>query len=115
MPLEIVVDTKKKNGLTRNLKTIQKIDELSAYIVSRPECARPLSLVEGLKFVKQAYYNDDSLSYAVPTEFDMAFLATYLKSKPTANGSENTFSKLLKSYMDSTRQKARITVNMADI
>ncbi len=93
------------------------MDELASYISTRPECARPLSLVEGLKFVKQAYYNNDSLSYAVPTEFDMAFLATYLKSKPTANsnGGENTFSKLLKSYMDSTRQKARITVNMADI
>ncbi len=116
MPLEIVVDTKKKNGLTRNLQTIQKIDELSAYIDARPECARPLSLVEGLKFVKQAYYNGDSLSYAVPTEFDMAFLAPYLKSKPNANNNgENTFSKLLKSYIDSTKQKARITVNMADI
>jgi predicted RND superfamily exporter protein len=117
MPLEIVVDTKKKNGLTKNLQTIQKMDELSTYIDAQPECARPLSLVEGLKFVKQAYYSDDSLSYAVPTEFDMAFLATYLKSKPNAgnNSGENTFSKLLKSYMDSTRQKARITVNMADI
>lgn len=117
MPLEIIVDTKKKNGLTKNLKTIQKIDELSLYIDAQPECARPLSLVEGLKFVKQAYYNDDSLSYAVPTEFDMAFLATYLKGRPGAgnNSGENTFSKLLKSYMDSTRQKARVTVNMADI
>lgn len=115
MPLEILVDTKKKNGMIRDLKTIQKIDELSDYIIAQPECAKPLSLVEGLKFVKQAYYDGDSLSYAVPNEFDMAFLAPYMKSKANAAGSENTFSKLLKSYIDSNKQVARVTVNMADI
>ncbi|HMP92816.1 MAG TPA: efflux RND transporter permease subunit, partial [Phnomibacter sp.] len=61
MPLEIVVDARKKNGITRNLQTIQRIDELSAYLDSLPQTARPLSLLEGLKFAKQAYYDGDSL------------------------------------------------------
>jgi predicted RND superfamily exporter protein len=113
MPLEVVVDTQKKNGVTRNLKTIQKIDELSAYIASRPECARPLSLVEGLKFAKQAYYDGDSMSYVIPNDFDLVFLAPYLRGKTGDTTSQ--FSKIVKTFTDSTRQKARISINMADI
>jgi predicted RND superfamily exporter protein len=77
MPLEIIVDTKKKNGVTRNLKTINKIDEFSSYISSLPQFSKPLNLVEGLKFAKQAFYDGDSLSYVVPNDFDLVFLAPY--------------------------------------
>jgi predicted RND superfamily exporter protein len=117
MPLEIMVDTKKKNGLLRNMSPINKIDELSVYIANKEEAARPLSFVEGLKFAKQAFYDGDSLSYAVPYEGDMAFLGSYLK----ANHPEDSMNKkqspsgLLNGFMDSTRQTARISVNMKDI
>ncbi len=113
MPLEIVVDTKKKNGVTRNLKTIQKIDELSEYIASRPQFARPLNLVEGLKFAKQAYYDGDSLSYAVPNEFDLVFLSPYLKGN--TGDTTTQLSKIVKTFTDSTKQRARISINMADV
>ena len=113
MPLEIVIDTKRKNGLTSNLKTIEKIDEFTAFIAADSAFAKPLSLVDGLKFVKQAYYDGDSSQYTAPNEFDMAFLSPYLKMK--GGGAENSFTKLVKSFMDSTRQKARISLSMADI
>lgn len=118
MPLEIMVDTKKKNGLLRNMNPINKIEELSTYIASKEEAARPMSFVEGLKFAKQAYYDGDSLSYAVPYEGDMAFLGPYLKSNNTSDTvgakKQNTTS-LLNGFMDSTRQTARISVNTKDI
>jgi hypothetical protein len=119
MPLEIMVDTKKKNGLLRNMHPINKIDELSAYIANKNEAARPLSFVEGLKFAKQAFYDGDSLSYTVPYEGDMAFLGPYLKTNNTTDTALNTKKQsptnLLKGFMDSTRQTARISVNMKDI
>ncbi len=53
MPLEIVVDTKKKNGLRINpLSHFEKIDSMSQFIAAQPEMARPLSIVEGLKFAQ---------------------------------------------------------------
>ncbi len=118
MPLEIVVDTKKKNGLLRSTQPINKIDELSAYISGKSETARPLSFVEGLKFAKQAYYDGDSASYAVPYEGDMAFLGPYLRTKTDDSGSvkkQNGPASLLNGFIDSTRQTARISVNMKDI
>ncbi|SKA11336.1 hypothetical protein SAMN04488128_102877 [Chitinophaga eiseniae] len=116
MPLEIAVDTKRKNGVV-NLQTLNKLDELTKLIAEQPDFARPLSVVEGIKFAKQAYYNGDSSNYAVPNSFDLGFLAPYLrmKSANAPSGSATTFSKLVASFMDSTKQVARVSVNMKDV
>ncbi|WEK37308.1 MAG: MMPL family transporter [Candidatus Pseudobacter hemicellulosilyticus] len=117
MPLEIVVDTKRKNGLRSNpLGHFEKMDSLSQFIAAQSEMARPLSIVEGLKFARQAYYNGDSSNYAVPNSFDIAFLAQYLNMKPENNADKkNAFSAIVQSFMDTTKQRARISVNMADV
>jgi uncharacterized protein len=117
MPLEIVVDTKRKNGLRSNmLQTFEKIDSLSQFIAAQPEMARPLSIVEGLKFARQAYYNGDSANYGLPNSLDIAFLAQYLGSKgEDKNGKPNNLTRIVRSFMDSSRRQARISVNMADV
>jgi predicted RND superfamily exporter protein len=69
-----------------------------------------------LKFARQAYYNGDSASYGLPNSFDIAFLAEYLGSKGNdTSGKQNNFTRIVRSFMDSTRQRARISVNMADV
>jgi uncharacterized protein len=116
MPLEIVVDTKRKNGLRSNmLQTFERIDSLSRFIASQPEMNRPLSVTEGLKFVRQAYYNGDSLNYGLPNQFDISFLAPYLNTRADTSTKNSTFGKLLNSFMDSNRQETRLSVNMADV
>ena len=118
MPLEIVVDTKKRNGLsgTRALTVFAKVDSLSQYIAAQPNMNRPLSIAEGLKFAKQAFYDGDSANYQLPNMFDGAFVGEYLRpNKSDSNASNNNFAKMLSSFMDSSRQSTRISVNMADI
>ena len=117
MPLEIVVDTKKKYGLAgmKALAAFDKIDSLSQYIAAQPEMNRPISIAEGLKFAKQAFFEGDSASYSMPNSFDGAFVGEYLKPGKSDTGSKNGFSKMLSGFMDSTRQTTRISVNMADI
>ncbi|TWF44997.1 hypothetical protein FHW36_101923 [Chitinophaga polysaccharea] len=116
MPLEIAVDTKRKNGVI-SLQTLNRLDKLTQLIGSQPDFGRPLSVVEGIKFAKQAYFNGDSSNYAVPNEFDLGFLAPYLRMKGNNNatGATSTFSKLVSSFMDSTKQIARLSVNMKDV
>ena len=117
MPLEIVVDTKKKYGVTRNFKNLQKIDSLTQYLAAQQAMARPLSLIEGLKFARQAFYEGDSVNYAMPTEFDLPGLSQYLNLRGGSDsaGRENSFNNLVATFMDTARQEARISVNMADI
>lgn len=117
MPLEIVIDSKKKNGFAgmRALSIFEKMDSLAMYLGARPDMARPLYLGEGLKFARQAFYEGDSLSYALPNSFDGAFVAEYLRPQKGGSANDNTFAKLLSSFMDSTRRQARMSVQMADI
>ena len=115
MPLEILVDTKKKYGVSRNFGNLIKIDSLSQYIQAMPDIARPLSITEGLKFAKQAFFEGDSNNYSMPAEYDLPALAQYLSFKGDSSGAKNSFSKLIASFMDSARQEARISVNMADV
>ncbi|HEY4155490.1 MAG TPA: MMPL family transporter, partial [Puia sp.] len=115
MPLEILIDTKRKNGLRANMMgTFEKIEKLSDFIDSSPVMARPLSIVEGLKFVRQAYYHNDSTDYGLPNEFDISFLAPYLNTKADSSKSNNVM-KLARSFIDSNNQTTRISVNMADV
>jgi len=116
MPLEIVLDTKQKNGLRRNaIQTFKNIDSLSQFIGSRPDMARPLSIVEGMKFARQAFFEGDSISYSVPDEYIMPALNQYFTFKGDTGENENSFTRLVNSFMDSTKQEARISVNMADV
>ncbi len=117
MPLEIVVDTKKKNGLAgmRALTVYEKVDALSTYITAQPEMNRPLSVAEGLKFAKQAFYEGDSVNYLLPNSFDGAFVGEYLRPGKNDSGNTNNLSKMLSSFIDSSRQSTRISINMADV
>jgi predicted RND superfamily exporter protein len=112
MPLEIMIDTKKKNGAT-TLPTIQKIDQFTTALREYPQLSKPLSIVEAIKFARQAYYDGDSTSYAVPNGFDVAFLLPYLRMK--TDTSKTQFNKLVSSFVDSTKRFARISVGIEDL
>ena len=109
MPLEIVIDTKKKGGVT--LKVMTNMDELVAYLNTFPEIGHSLAISEGIKFVRQAFNGGDSIYYSMPT-IDAIELQPYLTAK---GDKKSQFTRLLSAFMDSTRQKTRISVNMADV
>jgi predicted RND superfamily exporter protein len=115
MPLEILIDTKRKNGLRANmLGTFRDIDKLSSFIDSSPVMARPLSIVEAVKLARQAYYHNDSSDYGLPNEFELSFLSPYLNMR-TDSGRQNNVTRLANSFIDSNKQTTRISVNMADV
>lgn len=106
MPLEIMVDTKKKKGVM-SLSTLKRIDELQDHIKEIPEFAKPISVVELVKYSKQAYYNGNPEYYQLPNSQEQSFILSYAKSS-------NTDTNMLNSYVDSTGQFARITTFMKD-
>jgi predicted RND superfamily exporter protein len=106
MPLEFLVDTKRKKGVMK-LATLKRMDKLQDYIIEIPELSKPLSVVSLVKFSKQAYYNNNPDYYQLPNSQERAFLLSYAKSS-----SENKI--ILNNYVDSTGQFARITTFMKD-
>ncbi len=109
MPLEIVIDTKKPKGALKSV-TLKRIEELQETIEEIPELSKPVSIVNLVKYSKQAYYNGNPEYYELPTKQEEAFILSYIKNS-TKKGNEN----MLKSYIDSTGQYARITTFMRDI
>ena len=106
MPLEILIDTKRKKGVL-SLASLKRMDKLQAYINEVPELSKPLSVVELVKFSKQAYYNNNPEYYQLPNSQERTFLLSYANS-----GTES--SHFLENYVDSTGQFARITTFMKD-
>lgn len=107
MPLEIMIDTERKNGVMR-LPNLRKMDELEQLIIETPELSRPISIVSLAKYSKQAFYNGNPEYYQLPTTQENNFILSYAKKS-----SEN--SDMLSNFVDSNGQTARITTFMKDI
>ncbi|MBT8298045.1 MAG: MMPL family transporter, partial [Maribacter sp.] len=107
MPVEIVVDTKKPKGVLKPA-TLKKMDRLGTVIEEIPELSKPISVVNLVKYSKQAFYNGIPKYYQLPTTQENNFIMDVAR-KSSDNGN------LLKSFVDSTGQTARITTFMKDV
>ncbi len=107
MPLEIVVNTGKKNGVFQDA-TLKRIDRLADTLATHPEFSRPLSIADAVKFTRQAFYGGDPERYGLLTSTDKTFIAPYLENVGSRQG-------MAKAFMDSSRSITRITVQMADV
>jgi uncharacterized protein len=108
MPFEISIDSKKKKGIL-NRKMLEKINELQDSLGKYPELSRPLSIVEVVKFAKQAFYDGDSEYYNLPNGNELVFMLGYL---PKFNGQKKS---IVNNFVDSTMQRTRISVQMKNI
>ncbi|MCZ4245285.1 efflux RND transporter permease subunit [Pedobacter punctiformis] len=108
LPLEVSVDTKKKNGVL-NLTNLKRIEKLEKMIAAYPEFSRPISLNMGLKYATQAFYNNDSTYFRLPDNMEKNFILAYI-----ANGGKGNAS-LLNNFIDKDKQSTRLSFQMADV
>lgn len=108
MPLEIMIDTKKKNGAMKG-SNLRRMEELEETITEIPELSKPLSILNVAKSFKQAYYNGNPEYYQLPTSQEEAFLVPYIK-----NSLKKTKDNQLKSYVTSDGSVARMTTFIKD-
>jgi predicted RND superfamily exporter protein len=107
MPLEIIIDTKKENGVMK-LSTLKRMNELEGTIDEIPQLSKPISILNLVKYAKQAFYNGNPKFYQLPNNQEKNWILSYTK-----NSISNT--NLLNNYVDSTGRFARITTFMKDI
>lgn len=110
MPLEILVDTKKK-GKAAKIATMRKLSKAQELLAEYPEFASSLSLADGLKFVTQAYYRGAESKYRLPSNYEQSFIFRYLKNGESESGEGS----LIDNFIDSTQQTARISLRVKDI
>ncbi len=107
LPLEFMIDTKRKNGAFK-LNTLKRAEKLQENISDLPELSEPVSIVNLSKYAKQTFYNGDPEYYQLPSKHEEIFILPYLKNS-SGNGN------LLSGYTDSLHRYLRITSFMKDI
>lgn len=103
MPLEIMIDTHKKNGAMKR-STLRRMEDLEESLSEISELSKPVSIVNLAKSFKQAYYNGNPEYYELPTSQEEAFILPYIKNS-IGKGKDNQ----LKSYISSDGSIARMT------
>lgn len=107
MPFEILVDTKRKNQVTK-LRNLKKIDKLQTLLSEYPEFSKSISIADVLKFARQGFYGGNPEKYGLLKKNEQSFIAPYFKSDYNTGNVQ-------KSFMDSDKQKTRISSQIADI
>jgi predicted RND superfamily exporter protein len=108
MPLEILVNTHKKRGVT-NLRNLRKINEFEKFLAAQPDISNPLSITTFIKAARQAFYGGNPKRYDLPrNNNEKNFILGYLKDQSDSSG-------LLNSFVDSTGQIVRISLKIKDI
>lgn len=117
MPLEIIVDTKKKYGALTSLQTWEKLDEFTEYLSNKPIIGGALTLTNAIKMAKQGMMGGAEEAYILPNSFEFNQLKSKLISMMRKRDvhQESELNQLMNSFVDSSLEKVRISVKMADI
>ena len=124
MPLEIVIDTKKPKGIISPQVDIHTIAAFQdSFLVNQKDIAKPLSVVDGIKFFYQAASEGTGDStFTLPAFgnplYDLHKQFAQLNARRKNNeltASDSATSKLMGSFVDSSEQYLRISMSMADI
>ena len=107
MPLEIIIDTKEEKGVMK-LSTLKRMEKLEETIEEIPQLSKPISVLNLVKYSKQAFYSGKPEYYQLPNNQEKNWILSYTK-----NSASNV--KLMDNFVDSTGRYARITTFMKDI
>lgn len=107
MPFEVSIDTGRP-GRVFAPQTLTKIRQMQKEFATHPEFTKPLSLVEAIKFIYQAYRGGDPKYFVLPGALELNKLAEYTGA---TKGTEANFG----SFIDTTRRYTRVSFQVADI
>ena len=107
LPLEIMIDSRRKNGMMR-LGNIKRMNDFHEHILRIPELSSPISIVNLSKYIKQSFYNGNPKYFQLPSSQENTFISAYVKNSDLKIGENN-------SYIDKNGQIARITTMIGEI
>ena len=107
LPIEIMIDSRRKNGMTR-LSNLKRMNDFHDHIKRIPELSSPISIVNISKYIKQSFYNGNPKYFQLPSSQENTFISRYIKNSDLNFGENN-------SYIDENGQIARITTLIGEI
>jgi len=124
MPLEIVLDTKKPKGILKSTIDINNLAFFQdSFLAKQKNIAKPLSVIDGIKFAYQAISEGQGDStYTLPAFgnplkdlHDKLRQVNTRRENNEMTAADSATVKLVGSFIDSTEQFLRISMSMADV
>lgn len=112
LPLEIQIEDSAKINFLTDKSFLRKLDQMTDSLNNYDEIAKPLSMVDFLKFAWQAHNGGNPEYYKLPNATDPFFKN---KLKKIVKGTGEGLGSLQYSMVDSTGTKVRIRCNVKDI
>ncbi len=106
VPFEVVIDTKKENGVL-SPQILNKIKVMQREFAKYDDFTNPISLVEAIKLVYQGYRGGDPKYFQLPGALELQKLAEY---GGTVKGKES----LATPFIDSTKRFTRVSFQCGD-
>ncbi len=109
LPLEIMIDTGKPNGVLAGAgRALYKIRAMERIMAEYPEFSKPSSLVNAIRFAYQSFRGGEPRYYVLPPAMELQKL---MGGSPLVGKQ----SSLAQSFLDSSKQVTRVSYQMADV
>ncbi|MEZ4843905.1 MAG: MMPL family transporter [Bacteroidia bacterium] len=109
LPFEVVLDTRRNGGIS-SPDILKKIDRFENELAKHPEFSKSISVAQVINFARQEANDGDPRFYGPPNKLELSTLVGYLSNNKTGKDG-----KMMGSLVDTNNQRARISVQMADV
>ncbi|MBM3434162.1 MAG: RND family transporter [Bacteroidetes bacterium] len=109
IPLEVVINTREPGGVNSS-SVLRQVEEFQRSLDTLPNMSRSLSVVDFMKFGRQAFYGGMPEFYELPTAAERRQIAALLPS-----GAADANAALTSGLVSADGQRMRITVQVRDL
>ncbi|MAW65998.1 MAG: transporter [Flavobacteriales bacterium] len=99
----------KIRGKVLKPRTLKKVQKLYDLLDTYDEFSRPLSMLDVLKYSKQALWGGEKKEFTLPTKLELGFINQY------ASKSKDASSEMLNAFVSKDGSQLRISLKMKDI
>lgn len=96
-------------GKVLKLRTLKKVQKLYDLLDSYDEFSRPMSMLDVLKYSKQALWGGEYKEFTLPTKLELGFINQY------ASKSKDASSEMLGAFISKDGSQLRISFKMKDV
>ena len=103
------LESEKVKGNVLKLKTLKKVEKLYQLLSTYDEFSRPMSMLDVLKYSKQALWGGERKEFTLPTQVELGFIKQY------ASKSKDASSEMLGAFISKDGSQLRIGFKMKDV
>jgi predicted RND superfamily exporter protein len=113
LPMEVIIEAKKP-GQFRSLGNLRRLESLQEDLEAFEPVGRSLTAVDLVKYANQAYFGGNAAAFRLPSNYELPFLQTALKSLLSQEGHSN-ITRNIPTIVDSTFSTTRVFLGVSDI